>query len=210
MTNPPPPRAAGPPGTTRPGTPRECRAPLGGLHPWVALRSRRLGRRWRWGAPGGALTPRHKRTNCTNRGPRPPALPPQTSGEHEVGSRPVGTGRRPPAAYLGPQVPQTAALRPSGSRTEAAAVTSAPFPGSQGQEGTRPHCWPPWGRSPGDRRPHGQRRPLRSGLQEAVCPYPTSDPAPPPSPPLPPAPGLLWVSTGRGSEAHSPDSSPSL
>lgn len=208
-TSPPPPRAAGPPGTTRPGTPCECRAPRGWPAPLGGPAQREASQASALGGDQGR-TDTQERTNCTEA----PALPPQTSGEHKVGSRPVGTGRRPPAAYLGPQVPQTTALKPSGSHTEAAAVTSPPFSGGdRGQEGTRPHSWPPWGRSPGDRRPHWQRRPLQSGLQEAICRHPTSHPAPPPSPPLAPHPRApVGEHQGRDGAQRlplkAPDSSP--
>lgn len=128
----PPPRAAGPPGTTRPGTPCECRAPRGWPAPLGGPAQREASQASALGGDQGRTDTR-ERTNCTEA----PALLPQISGEHKVGSRPVGTEQRPPAAYLGPQVPQTTALRPSGSHTEAAAVTSPPFSGGDGPGGDK-------------------------------------------------------------------------
>ncbi|XP_070334475.1 collagen alpha-1(I) chain-like [Odocoileus virginianus] len=163
----------GPPGTTRPGT------HVSGMRPgWPAKQE--AGQELALGRDQGGSDTRSRCTNCANRGARPPAPDLRRArGRGRPVGRPVGTGQRPPAVHLGPQVPQATTLRPSGSHTEAAAVTSPPFLWGTGARRDKASQLASLGPEP--------RRQTAPQAEEApaICRHPLSDPAPPPSRPLP-------------------------
>lgn len=145
------------------------------------------------GGPGRTDT--RERTNCTE-APAPPAPDlRRAQGGEQAGGHWAETSCRLSGAPGPPDHRPQAQREPHGG---CCCDFTPVFRGRQGQGGDKASQLASWGRSPGDRRPHWQRRPCNLGSRSAVHRHPTSHPAPPPSPPLAPTPGPLWVSTREG------------
>lgn len=112
---------------------------------------------------------------------RPPSCPrPQESTRQGQAGRQAG-GPWVETSCCVSRAPGTPAttLRPSGSHTEAAAVTSPPFLRGTGARRDKASQLASLGPEPGRQTaPQAEEAP-------AICRHPTSNPAPPPSPPLP-------------------------